>query len=850
MSSSEPSESSEPCRSPAAPEPPPAFLSSVLPPAPSPFRFPVWLPPLLYLLLSMLFLWRCVFGGQVFLPAGILGSVAPYHGVIPASAVPPWNPLRWDGIAQFYPWRHFYAESLRSGTVPLWNPFQFCGTPFVANSQSAVFYPPNLVFALLPTARAFGVNAVLHLTACGWFTFLLLKRFRLFDLSAFAGGVIFAFSAWQVQWLQLPTFLATSCWIPLVLAGVHRAFSTEGRVSGGATAALLGGSLGAMLLAGHLQIAFYGLLAGTLLTLTLAFRRWRQTLPGVSGRGVLLCAASLAMGGMLCAPQLLPALELSRVSHRAGRPTAEGYAAYTEYALPPAGLVTLTLPNFFGNDYDEANPYWGFYEKHSGELAVPVRHNAAETALYVGIVPLLLALLGGLRGARGLKGRTGASLSSPLLPALFFVLLALLSLLMALGTPVDALFYFGVPGFGQSGSPGRVLCLWALGGAGLAAFGLESLLGSPLTKREGGTVLLGFVFVLAAGVSFSAKGIAAVPGELLRGSGIPTLGDVFGRIGEDGLRLLIFGGGGAALLLFSSRARHRTLFGAGIVLLCGLDLASVGIRVNPTALPEWVYPPTSLTDTLRRELAHERVFPVNQTWSLYRAPDAVLPPNGAMVYGLHDPQGYDSLLTGEYKAFANSLAFPNRFGGVDASPPEVGNLVFTQNPLALNAPLTGAKFVLYSTQPAVNPNAPPRPAEAPVFGEGDTLLYPMPHARPRAQETASGGGFAVEWLEDGPTRVRLKTPNLPLAGTVTLQDGFYPGWKASVDGRETPVLRQNGGPFREVSVSPGAHTVIFAYRPASFRLGLFLMGVSGACLAACGVSAGVSRLPRKKERSA
>ena len=65
-------------------------------------------------------------------------------------SLPPWNPLRWDGIAQFYPWRNFAHDTIRSGYLPLWNPYQFCGTPFVANSQSAVFYPPNLLFYFCP----------------------------------------------------------------------------------------------------------------------------------------------------------------------------------------------------------------------------------------------------------------------------------------------------------------------------------------------------------------------------------------------------------------------------------------------------------------------------------------------------------------------------------------------------------------------------------------------------------------------------------------------------------------------------------------------------------------------------
>ena len=53
---------------------------------------------------------------------------------------------------------------------------------------------------------------------------------------------------------------------------------------------------------------------------------------------------------------------------------------------------------------------------------------------------------------------------------------------------------------------------------------------------------------------------------------------------------------------------------------------------------------------------------------------------------------------------------------------------------------------------------------------------------------------------------------------VVLTDCFYPGWKAFVDGEERPILRANTL-FRAVEVAPGAHTIVFRYRPASLLWG-------------------------------
>ena len=80
--------------------------------------------------------------------------------VLPAETAPPWNPLMYDSIGQFYPWRSYAGASISHGSIPLWNPYQFCGAPFLANSQSAVLYPGNLLFYILPTKAAAGwINA-------------------------------------------------------------------------------------------------------------------------------------------------------------------------------------------------------------------------------------------------------------------------------------------------------------------------------------------------------------------------------------------------------------------------------------------------------------------------------------------------------------------------------------------------------------------------------------------------------------------------------------------------------------------------------------------------------------------
>ena len=73
---------------------------------------------------------------------------------------------------------------------------------------------------------------------------------------------------------------------------------------------------------------------------------------------------------------------------------------------------------------------------------------------------------------------------------------------------------------------------------------------------------------------------------------------------------------------------------------------------------------------------------------------------------------------------------------------------------------------------------------------------------------------------------------LAAPGYVVLLDAWDDGWRAEVDGRPAEVLRANVG-FRAVRVEPGAHAIVFRYRPRTLLigLGLSLTGLLAAALA-------------------
>jgi hypothetical protein len=83
---------------------------------------------------------------------------------------------------------------------------------------------------------------------------------------------------------------------------------------------------------------------------------------------------------------------------------------------------------------------------------------------------------------------------------------------------------------------------------------------------------------------------------------------------------------------------------------------------------------------------------------------------------------------------------------------------------------------------------------------------------------------------DEPERVVIETEtNAP--GLLLLTDAYFPGWQASVDGIDTPILHANYL-SRAVPITAGRSRVEFAYAPASFGTGLLISGASGCLLIA------------------
>ena len=100
--------------------------------------------------------------GLVPFPAHLLAPFPAWGG---SSRWPP-IPEIGDLITSFYPFHALAARAVHDGSFPLWNPHILSGAPFLANAQSALFYPPNFLYYVLPVPAAWAVCLLIRMFVC------------------------------------------------------------------------------------------------------------------------------------------------------------------------------------------------------------------------------------------------------------------------------------------------------------------------------------------------------------------------------------------------------------------------------------------------------------------------------------------------------------------------------------------------------------------------------------------------------------------------------------------------------------------------------------------------------------
>jgi hypothetical protein len=229
-----------------------------------------------------------------------------------------------DTAILYAPIRTLVSRSLREGHLPLWNPYEATGKPLFAEGLHGVLHPLSLLAALLDPG---GVDLLiaLYLVAAALGAFVLARELGLERPHAFLAGAAFSLSGFVVSMTGNLVFLAGAAslpWQAAAVAAVGRGARFAVPVAGLATACTI--------FSGDAQMAIVAALLGA----SVAAQRggWR---------GAVRAGGATLLGALLASVQILPTLAALEVSARSlGLQQVERL----QFALSPWRLVELLVP--------------------------------------------------------------------------------------------------------------------------------------------------------------------------------------------------------------------------------------------------------------------------------------------------------------------------------------------------------------------------------------------------------------------------------------------------------------------------------------------------------------------------
>jgi hypothetical protein len=686
----------------------------------------------------------------------------------------------------FYPWLSTTRAAILEGRIPAWDPYQFGGYPFLSNPQVAFFYPPTWLAIVLPSQIGISWYIVLHTWLAAFGMWLYVRAMGGSRLGALLAAITFGFSGFVAArlWAGHIGLLATFTWLPWMLLATVWSLKRGHLWS----AVVAGVPFGLAILAGHTPSLIYvGLIWGAFVMYLLLVRSEERRL-------ILRQAAVMATVGLgISAVQLLPFLQLTLNSQRLA---GSDFEFATEFSFPPAHLITLLFPEFFGEPTRIG--YW----------SVPTFE---ELSYYAGIVSVLGLVL---------------ALRRPTSLTWFYVVLMFCGLMLALGSYgvlYRLLYQLSVP-VQLMRAPARAMVLYLFSASALLGHAISQWQHTPLEARK--TALIGPLrwTIIIAGVAFLAA-LLATGALFMAVHPTETSGRLWHQVGgyAFGLFVLVLSG----LLIWAylvtppNRVRKRRLFAGALLVVVIMDLWQFGFKlIRPGAVgPDsfWLDAKAIIGET------EAKVVP----WGL-----PIFSQSGSMEVGMYSVFGYQALEPANLIALTASVPDPR------SSAYDVLGARYVIAPVPLEQYTegdSGLTLVEKSEAAWVYERAEEMPVarlvyEVEVIADTERAIARIHEADFDPAESAildasppclpgpkTDGQPSVEIEEMAAGYWRILTRSVA-PGLLLLAESDYPGWEVTVDGRPAEELTAYGV-IRAVCVEAGEHLVEWTYRPGLFFVG-------------------------------
>ncbi|HBL51765.1 MAG: hypothetical protein A3D24_01725 [Candidatus Blackburnbacteria bacterium RIFCSPHIGHO2_02_FULL_39_13] len=764
----------------------------------------VFLAPFIIMaIIVLIFFHRVFLDGEVPFPGGFVTGI--YH---------PWIDYKWQGFPLGVPVKHlamndvasyifpvhmFAVKILKEGSVPLWNSLIFAGTPLFANFQSAPFSPTNIVYFLFDELTAWSLQIVLQHVLAAVFTYLLLRSWNVCKTASIFGGIVFAFSGFNMIWSQWNGHTLTASFIPLFLLFFDKYLKVRKMIFG------LGiiFTLAVQFFSGYPQLIMYSFIAGLLLWV---YRLNEREI--IKKTVFVLIFVILSLG--ISAPQILPGAELLSTSQRVAQKNS-----FDWIFLPWEKIITFIAVDYFGNP--GTDNYWSKKDFYSNEG-------------FVGVVAFVLSLL-------------SLNLLSKKKEVRFSLALAMVSLTLSFPTLVSIVFWkSGMFGMGAVAAH-RALVLFNLSVSLMAAHGLEMVL-----KRKINTKDLLFTFPVFAILLVFFTNAIFLKGEYV--AGVDS--------GQVALRNLVIPATGfmgclVAVLLSSKYKLLKVVAALGMLVFAVFELFFFGWKYTPFSPKHIVFPKTELFEFFEKQqkpfrLTGNKVIPVNMRMAYgiesLEGYDAVYPVRMAKFLSVLNSSRSDSTPMFQYGLVENDTSnlldlintkyYLTIKQGKDGSPNAQGVIperfikdrftkVFEDRTVAVleSKSVLPRAFFVYDFEKISSDDEIFNNLLDPNFSYSTRVIVEeeLPYASTK-RETANFVNFEIYKEQINVMSVYTEKP-----GILFISDQWYPGWKAYVDGVNTKIYRANFA-FRAIIVPKGEHKVSFIYFPDSFKIGLVISAAS------------------------
>lgn len=734
---------------------------------------------------------------------------------------------------QFIPWYQFFFDSILHGNFPLWNPYNGMGVPFIANYQSAVFYPINwllLIFYLVGQIEGLSIGVTLliplHLFIGGLGVMRILEMFERSKFSQLMGAIVFAFSGYILTRLTFISMVWAYAWLPwIIFACIQlKPFSQQGFIT---KILQLSFYLAIQLLAGHAQTSYYTIMLGVLIVIFIDFKSIIFQIKKLAA-----FATAFVVSLLISAVQILPTAEFLLQSQRSAE---VGYDFAVSLSLWPARLLTIIFGNFWGNpNYGRFMSGGNFWEENMYAGVLPV----------ITIIVLIWVLLWKTR-------KNQISAKHKKIISLFFIFL-IFSILFSLGKffPLFPFLYKTIPTFNLFQGPVRFLIIYFFAFSILFGYAVDFWLNSKFNHKK--TIIILVVFGTLFLISLYGKLFQQqLPNELVLSVLIASiLGLVFGIL--------------TLLKDKSCISLSKIKIGFGIIVVFDLlfhnllweNFQSFQIFHNINHKP-WNTESTRVFISAQNEdfikfnvfFRPDRLQPILDVdkYPLEYVPDTNLLNHRYAMINNFDPLKPEKFT--EFWQWLNTLSSDQQKVIISMVG---GNKIISIEPNKTN----------FITERTMEAKTLVQWYGCSVFSdENDTLnsllFSEIHHSKDRCVLVNNPLLiFTNDSLNKNPGHVDFSIPTLNSivinytseeTGWIVVRQNWFPGWKAILDGQEELKIEEVDYLFQGVLSPKGQHSIEFVYKPITFRVGLIMSSASLILLSLWMISYSNHRKLRKKK---